>query len=179
MTHLQGNFDGLCGIYSTINAFNQMFRMDGEVKKGLFKTIIKHLGEKKTYDIILNGCNTFRLKKYIIASAVEYIENLSNVKITIDHKLAKSANDIASLKKILFQNFSNQENPCAVILGYNNEQIGENHWTCCIDVSDKRLKLSDSVYRKHIEWSKCSTAKSTALKPFFIDEVILISFIRK
>lgn len=156
----QGYLDGLCGVYSVINATRLLVKNISEEEcMKLFKKCLTHVEQKK------------RLSKAVTTgiSRSELWSILKNV-VMVNYPIVRKSsfhgvNDISEddfFREI--QSFLQEGGRRTVIAGI----IGHNwdHWTVIKSVSPKRVILFDSAMMKTINISRCALKKSSKKKPY-------------
>lgn len=158
----QGSLDGLCGLYSTINAVSSLIALTEDDCTELFRLALEHLDSrtnlKKT---ILEGmrlpmvkeiCNQY---KPLIK---EWGYNLEVCAICAD---AGNITGVASS----IRNWVNGDMQC-VIVGLGGKI---NHWTCITKPFVKAIRFSDSDRIKRLSLYQMTTGKTNNKRQYFID----------
>ncbi len=73
---IQGNLDGLCGVYAVVNAVRNLAptRLNGDEERELFRQLIAKLGEERRLeDALCNGMTVQPLGR-LIDSADEFLQ---------------------------------------------------------------------------------------------------------
>jgi hypothetical protein len=145
----QGNLDGLCGVYSIVNATRKVKgKLATEESKELFLSVISHLQDKKQgLDFLVEGISI-----HDIGTALrEVVEPVHGV------FRSKPYDKFSSLGlKSLWDGMSEflQAPRRAIIIGLGGKY---DHWTVVDSITDKRITLLDSDDSFHINRCACTT----------------------
>lgn len=153
---MQGAHDGLCGIYSIVNASKLLFKLSNDDADDLFRKIVEYLKEEKAFaDIFLKGTSLIRL-----GSIFKHIEDDN---LQIDRSMPFKKKPDASLDEFWnsMKNFL-IESERAIILGLDGVH---DHWTVVQGITDKQIQLLDSADLKFINRSNCTTREPKKNRP--------------
>ena len=149
----QGSLDGLCGVYSIINASKIINDFNDEKCIELFQQIVRFLDNEKCLSkLLINGID--------INIIGQIMNNVSDLKIKKEQpfrgkyetKLGEFWSDI--------QNFL--EKPYrAILIGLGGIH---DHWTVVESISAKQMKLVDSDGLKHLNRKSCTTGEPRGLR---------------
>jgi hypothetical protein len=196
----QGQMDGLCGIYSLVNAISRLTkeRLTEEDRIDLFKELIRSVYKrdnlkrknkpKTPIEFIWDG-TTNREISFLLKKSKEFLKEKN---LNIDWKKPlqgkNKPNNIDQYWKQLqdiFKDYGGQDK-CVAIIDYNwkNNSEEEGHWTCVINVTEKFLSLYDSTFMKYgsnfkkMYKSRCTLGNSTSKRPYrlFSHNVYLLLF---
>jgi hypothetical protein len=145
----QGHLDGLCGVYSIVNATRKAKgKLAHEESKALFLEVIRHLQEKKEgLHFLVEGISI-----HDIGTALRDV-------VAPTHGITRSKpydkNPSLGLN-ILWQTMTEylEEPNRAIIIGLGGKH---DHWTVVDSITDKRLTLLDSDELYHINRCACTT----------------------
>lgn len=158
----QGSLDGLCGLYSTINAVSSLIDLTEDDCTDLFRLALEHLDSrtnlKKT---ILEGMRLPMVKEICnqykpLIKAWGY--NLEACAICAD------AGNIAGVASSI-RNWVNEDMQC-VIVGLGGKI---NHWTCITKPFLKAIKFLDSDGLKILHLCRMTTGKANRNRQYIID----------
>ena len=142
----QGGLDGLCGVYSIINASRIINSFNSKECQELFEEIIKFLdSERNLSKLLISG-----LDINIIGQILNNVKN-----INIKKKMPYKRENKTTLGEFWtgMQNFLEKPNR-AILLGLGGVH---DHWTVVESISEKQIKLFDSDKLKRINRSSCTT----------------------
>jgi hypothetical protein len=155
----QGDLDGLCGIYATVNALkailaNSGVELDCEL---LFNEICVHL-EKRGWlaDVVRNGLNSRKLAQNVIDIARAYVRK--RYQINVKRKSLPRRRMPLNLFWNTISKHVQHSGASSVILGLEGKH---DHWTCIRKITANALHLSDSDGLKRLNRSQCTTARPT------------------
>ncbi len=151
---IQGNLDGLCGVYSIVNSALNLHspNLNKESTKELFRVLcsaLKH--EKKLLDALLDGI-TVRPLGELIDHASDFTDKKYRIRI-----LRRIAFGTASCSLDEFwtkiSNHIEKHGPGSVILSLGGKH---DHWTCVREISASRIDLIDSDGLKFLARKNCT-----------------------
>jgi hypothetical protein len=150
----QGNLDGLCGIYSIINAIRYLCKeFKHEESFALFHFLIgKAAKHGNLNDIITQGLTPKEFKR-LLKSALKWLKREYNIKIKQQRCRHKKSNRFTL--KTAWQDFSSHLSKKTVILiGFTGKH---NHYSVITGITAKTLVTFDSSKMQLIRKSQCST----------------------
>lgn len=151
----QGNLDGLCGVYSIINATGKIIgQLDENEQKEMFRKIISYLYKKysNNLDFLFNdGGITIRDIGSVLKDVIEPRHGIIRKKPHHKSSSLELNNFWDSMTKFL------GEPQRAIILGLARKH---DHWTVVDSITEKRLTLLDSGGLCHINRRVCTTVDS-------------------
>lgn len=179
----QGQFDGLCGLYSIVNAVTLMTEQKVD-QEALMRAMIEYLERKKELGAtFLNGANRFRLVRLMGVARthclLEFGPRLAWAKPLLNDR------DRITGKGLTVDDFwsrmieHHRENgDGSIILGLNGRHV---HWTCVHSISDRSIKTADSGNENHFSIARidrryCTTGKPTWDRPHVLEEAFLLRF---
>lgn len=160
--NIQGNLDGLCGVYAVINATEMLANLDEEEKQNLFTVLLKALAapsntlkidDKRPKELSakvlikrIAGGTFLPAMRCLVNVGVAYCNDelcKNGTKISVNHPKGKNEPaDIRGVWKLLENHFQKYEGySCAAIVGLSN---GSDHWTCITRLTKNTLELKDS-----------------------------------
>lgn len=165
---IQGNLDGLCGVYAVVNSVRNLSpkRLKSVEEKELFRQLIAKLGEEgRLEDALCHGMTVQPLGR-LIDCATEFLE--INWGCTISRRLAFGQAP-ESLQEFWGKISAHVDDhgPGSVILGLGGKY---DHWTCIAKASETALTLIDSdgirrLHRKHCTISAAQRSRHHELWP--------------
>jgi hypothetical protein len=156
----QGYLDGLCGIYSIINATRLIVKdMRKSEAMKLFGKCMRHVEKRRSLGkVSTSGINESDLWS-ILQTCV-----LANYSINIERPFYRDGKISAnSYVKELTEYFGEGGKRTAIILIESREW---EHWTAIRSITMKRIILFDSFMLKTINVAKCVVGKPTEEKPY-------------
>ncbi|HBL54030.1 MAG TPA: hypothetical protein DDZ34_08465 [Syntrophaceae bacterium] len=153
---LQGDYDGLCGLYAALNAANALLRMNEKDREKLFKNMVYLVSKKENFaDTILNGIDADQMEELL-----ELIISYSNEEYgrqLVKESLSTDENNAAGVWRN-FSNFLNvdDEHSRIIVIGLENRC---DHWTCVRKITGRSLHLIDSFGMMRINKSAITTGK--------------------
>ncbi len=162
----QGDLDGLCGVYSAINAVRALCpEIDGDDAGWLFDHLVRHLSDNgnAASGAVANGIGCGDEAR-LLAKAVRYVAEEHDIELGLS-RLPKALRRAADIDR-LWQALAEAVSPtCVAVLGLAGRH---EHWTVAIEVSPQQIRLYDSgeisaLRRRHCTMRK--TASNIRLTP--------------
>lgn len=156
---LQGKLDSLCGLYSIINALNNMLPsnlVNDDIRKELFRIGINHLDEKegRLKDSLLIGMQSDILQTLINAYK-PYIEETFGYILTTQLITKDDANITGVLNNISLH-LEEEKSAVIVLLGGKYD-----HWSMIIRATEQTWHMTDSDEIKEIYKKDLTTSSET------------------
>jgi len=150
----QGDLDGLCGVYSVLNALKSLgYRENLEGWQVILAEIFEYLHEnKKSTFFFIEGINTPDISRVL-----KHIACI-NHSITYSKPFHNRLVSLAELWETLQSHFES-DNKRSAILCIEGQYYS--HWTVVASISEKRLTLFDSDRIKWINRCQCTTSELT------------------
>ena len=143
--YLQGRLDGMCGIYSTINAFRTACAKAGYRSqiawRDVFQGILARLELRwKLHDLVPHGLTSYQ-HSLCVHYVRTYLRRFHKIQTTIEWPLRdrKRVSMLTELKR-LGKHLDTEH--ATAILGYGGQKV--EHWTTIVAVMESRLLLADS-----------------------------------
>lgn len=159
----QGSLDGLCGLYSIINAIKLMHGGQRIPSKSIFKDSLRQLAEAHVLaDIVVNGMQRITLSGVLKVAAQ---------RVTLSRSWpfhGKKRPTLAEVWSALEAHVCEEEGRVAIIV-FGGERWG--HWTVVRAVTPRKLVLFDSRGRSHLNRAICTTGEPTKTRPVTIEAV--------
>lgn len=163
----QGYLDGLCGLYSAVNAISSILELEHEDCRKLFTIGLDHIDSHTNLKkVILDGMS-IKMVTGVLSSYKPQIRDWG-WKLTISH-FATDCYRITDLANHM-RRWLTEENQC-IIVGLSGRI---DHWTCIFKTFNKIIKFIDSADLKQIHIQKITTGKGTREKIYTVskDEVL-------
>ncbi len=159
----QGYLDGLCGVYSVINATRLIFKgMSEEECMKLFGACMRHIETRKS----LGKVSTGGVGKEDIWSILRKVV-MQKYEIHVKRPFAKNGNHSTRDYFNVLHDYFNKGNKRAAIIGVLSDDW--DHWTVIRSLSPKRIILFDSSMMKSININRCTIRKANKRKPYLIN----------
>ena len=154
---LQGALDGLCAVYSIVNAARIIADIDEEEAKELFKKILIYLEKSDDLSRILTegiGLNTIG----------GILRDVVNARIRSRLMPFKHSPE-TSLDEFWYKmmDFLDGEPKRAVLICISGPMW--DHWSIVHSISEKQIYFFDSHKLKRLNRSRCTTTRSKASRP--------------
>lgn len=153
---MQGNLDGLCGVYSVINAVAHTApkKLTDADTREIFRTLLSVLSENgKLEEALIDGLKMRLLSRLIDSASILLFAKYG---YQIKRKLAFSAEPVElSEFWTRVQQHIEAYGTGTVILGMSGKH---DHWTCVSSFSDDRANLIDSDGLRWLLRKNCTTS---------------------
>ena len=154
----QGDLDGLCGIYSTVNSVRALCpEIDTDDASFLFDHLIQQLPKAGANApvAIANGIGTGELGR-LIARAVRYVAAEHDIGLAVA-RLPKALRRTADIKR-LWSALADAVSPtCVAVIGLTGKR---HHWTVVAHVTPHQIHLYDSGEMSLLRRRHCTLRKS-------------------
>lgn len=171
--HQQGSLDGLCGVYSIVNAVSACrATKTNQETKNHFEIIINYLNEKNILKDVMIGGMSSRLLNTLLKVTID-----SGIKVAYSQDFKKSKNiSLNNFWEYAFKYMAESPDR-TIIIGIDREEYG--HWTVIVSISPKRITLYDSNGLHHINRSNATISiynkkRKVTITPtvcFFIEKI--------
>ena len=165
----QGDLDGLCGVYSVVNACRRLVpEIDSDGASWLFSRLMRSLrkvGANPSHAIVTGVGRSAVIA--LLHQAIAAIEGKYDVKLAV-RRLPRAQRQIKRLDElwaVLARTISSGK---VAILGLGGNT---SHWTVAVTVTAKQIRLFDSSRMKVLRRADCSiaeTSKRTAIPPSYV-----------
>lgn len=159
----QGYLDGLCGVYSLINAMRIVLNLSPKESAQLFKRIIKCMEERKRISsFVVNGLCPVDIQ-YTLRNIIE-----PKYPIIWSRPYLRRRNlQIKSYWQELLA-FLGEDDHRAVIMTVHVDQYS--HWSVVHSISPKQLRFFDSAaLAQRVNRSRCAIRRSTVKRPYALE----------
>ena len=153
----QGALDGLCAVYSIVNATRIVSGIGEEEAKDLFKQIIRYLESNKDLGkILIEGIDLLTIGGILGEVVGDRIKNrYMPFKQNPDTPLDEFWNEMMS--------FLSSGDRRAILIGVGGPMW--DHWSIVESITDKQIRFFDSYRLKRLNRSRCATMRSTSSRP--------------
>ena len=156
----QGGLDGLCAVYSIVNAARIVSGLHKEAARDLFQEILTYLDEKSDLPKILVSGIGLKTIGSILGDVVgERIPNRS-----MPFKRAPVV-PLDSFWSEMMEFLSGGERR-AILIGIGGPFW--DHWSIVDSITEKQVRFFDSFKLKKLNRSRCAIKKSTATRPHLL-----------
>jgi len=158
--YIQGYLDGLCGVYSLINAMRIVLNLSQKESAELFKRIIKCMEERRRISsFVVNGLCPVDIQ-YALRMVIE-----PKYPITWSRPYLRRRNlKINSYWQEMLE-FINEDDHRAVIMTIHIKQWC--HWSVVHGISERQLRFFDSAaLAKRVNRNRCAIRRSTTKRPY-------------
>lgn len=154
----QGELDGLCGVYSTINAVRTLCpEIDKTAAVYLFETLVYALPDAgiDTTSALVSGIGRSALA-LIIKSAIAHIRSEHDIELMVRRlpQDLRRSGDLHGLWTWLAERVSPER---VAILGLGGR---ESHWTVAVEVTRHQIKLLDSGSMGVLRRKQCTVGRA-------------------
>ena len=159
--YIQGTLDGLCAVYSIVNASRIISDIGDQESKSLFKEILTYLeeSEEDIRRVLTEGIG--------LTTVGGILRNVAQGKIR-DRAMPFKHRPDASLDEFWkeMMSFLNGGGNRAILIGLGGHMW--DHWSIVHAITDKRIYFFDSHNLKSLHRSRCSTTTATASRPHLL-----------
>ena len=158
--YLQGALDGLCAIYSIVNAARIIADISEEESKTLFKRILVYLETGKDLSRVLGegiGLNT-------VGSILRDVANgrIPERNMPFKHRPDTSLDEFWTEMMSFLDGGSKR----AILIGVGGRMW--DHWSIVHAISDRQVYFFDSHKLKSLKRSRCTTVRPTTARPHLL-----------
>jgi len=158
--YIQGALDGLCAIYSIVNAARIISDIGEEESKKLFKQILVYLENSENLSRVLTegiGLNTVGSILRDVANGKMHDRNMP-----FKHRPETSLDEFWS-EMLAFLGGGSKR---AILIGLGGRMW--DHWSIVHAISDRQIYFFDSYKLKTLTRSRCTTIRPTAARPHLL-----------
>jgi hypothetical protein len=166
----QGDLDGLCGIYSVVNALRHLLQLNKEQSQELVERLVKALVQdsRRPHKLLVEGILFKRLKQ-LAASASRC--RLADRDLSFQVRTLRLRREERTIAR-LWATLDREVGPaCVAIIGITG---ADDHWCVVYRVTPKTLRLLDSSGRSCIRRSRCTVRTVRTRYCLELGEVLLI-----
>jgi hypothetical protein len=156
----QGALDGLCAVYSIVNATRIVSGIGDEEAKELFRDIILYLETKKDLaKILIEGIDLLTIGGILGDVVGNRIENRSMpFKQRPETPLDEFWTEMMG--------FINGGGKRAILIGVGGPMW--DHWSIVESITEKQIRFFDSYKLKRLNRNRCGTIRSTSSRPHLL-----------
>lgn len=158
--YIQGALDGLCAIYSIVNAARIISNIGEEESKNLFRQILVFLEKSEDLSRVLTegiGLTTIGGILRDVANG-----NIRDRNMPFKHRPETSLDEFWS-EMISFLSGGSKR---AILIGLGGRMW--DHWSIVHEISDRQIYFFDSYRLKNLNRSHCTTTRPTAVRPHLL-----------
>lgn len=155
--YLQGALDGLCAVYSIVNATRIIAEIDEEEAKELFKSILIYLEKSDDLSRILTEGISLNTIGGIMRDVVNH--RIRNRWMPFKHSPETSLDEF--WYRMMY--FLDGELNRAILICISGPMW--DHWSIVHSISERQIYFFDSHKLKRLNRSRCTTIRSTAARP--------------
>lgn len=155
--YLQGALDGLCAVYSIVNATRIIADIDEEEAKELFKNILVYLEKSDDLSRILTEGISLNTIGGIMRDVVNH--RIRKRWMPFKHSPETSLDEF--WYRMMY--FLDGEFNRAILICISGPMW--DHWSIVHSISERQIYFFDSHKLKRLNRSRCTTIRSTAARP--------------
>jgi len=149
--------DGLCGIYSILNAISNLYGSSfiEERRKNLFKALLSEIPAEKLIDAFVDGVSINILRSLLKkAQSLVAEHNLDG----FEYKAAFHRKDVelTELWESIVKHMSGGDHR-STIISLQSPSNNIDHWTCVKSITENSMSLSDSSNLKRLVRQYCKS----------------------
>jgi len=165
---LQGNLDGLCGLYAIVNALRTVVGtrdLDEACERDLFRHLTSELVARTKptrrdatalVEAICCGVDEDFVEA-LIGSSLGFLKAELNIVVRCETAFRKPTTELDLYwQKLVEHSRATQSSAILLLLGGHHD-----HWTCAYDVSDKRINFIDSDRLRFLNRASCTVSSVT------------------
>ncbi|MFH1351790.1 MAG: hypothetical protein ABII26_12780 [Pseudomonadota bacterium] len=158
--YLQGALDGLCAVYSIVNATRIINGIGEEGSKDLFHRIILYLDEKRGLSqTLISGIGLTTIGGIFSEVVGDKIKNRS---MPFKHYPDTPLDEFWQA----IMDFIQEEKKRAILIGLGGPMW--DHWSIVESITEKQIRFFDSHKLRRLNRSRCSTIRSTSSRPHLL-----------
>jgi hypothetical protein len=153
----QGDLDGLCGVYSIVNAARVVARLGPEESAQLFERLVRQVG---TAARVAKGVGRGLMDRLLREAAGDVLTCRTPFRRARQVPLQLFWSEVGSFLA------QPPGRAGAVILCLDTP--GWSHWTTVVALTERQARLVDSDGRRALDRRRCTTGRMTAARPYAI-----------
>jgi hypothetical protein len=158
--YLQGALDGLCAIYSIVNAARIISDIDEEDSKEMFRQILAYLERTRDLSRVLSEGIGLNAIGSILRDVVNH--HIPSRGMPFKHRPETSLDEFWSEMMA----FLDGNTKAAILIGLGGRMW--DHWSIVHAISDRQIYFFDSYKLKNLKRCRCTTTRSTAARPHML-----------
>jgi len=155
--YLQGALDGLCAVYSIVNATRIIAEIDEEEAKKLFRRILVYLERTNDLSLILTEGVVLNTIGGILRDVVNH--RIRNRWMPFKHSPETSLDEFWHAMMAFLD-----EAPRRAVLICVSGPMWD-HWSIVHSITERQIYFFDSHRLKRLNRSRCTTTRSTSSRP--------------
>jgi hypothetical protein len=155
--YMQGALDGLCAIYSIVNATRIISGIDEEEARALFRRIMVYLEKRSQLRAVLTDGIGLTTIGGILRDVVG--DRIRQRSMPFKHRPDAPLDEFWS--EML--NFLDGETKRAILVGLGGQRW--DHWSIVHAISERQIHFFDSYKLRRLNRNRCTTTRSTSLRP--------------
>lgn len=156
----QGALDGLCAVYSIVNATRLVSGIGDEDAKELFKEIVRYLETRKDLGkILIEGIDLLTIGGILGEVVGDKIKNRSMP----FKQNPETPLDVFWTEMMSFINGGGKR---AILIGVGGPMW--DHWSIVESITEKQIRFFDSYKLKRLNRNRCGTTRSTSSRPHLL-----------
>jgi len=156
----QGALDGLCAVYSIVNAARIISSLSDDDSRELFKEIISYL--EKSHDlaqILTSGIGLNTIGAILNEVTATHIKHRS---MPFKHYPETPLDEFWTE----MMKFINGSNGRVILIGLGGRLW--DHWSLVETITEKQIRFFDSLKLKRLNRSRCATIRPTSSRPHLL-----------
>jgi len=155
--YIQGALDGLCAIYSIVNATRIITRIPDEEARDLFQQILVYLEENHHLRRILTEGMGLPTIGGVLRDVVG--DRIAHRHMPFKHHPDTSLDEFWSTMMQFLENGHQR----AILIGIGGPFW--DHWSIVHSITDRQIRFFDSHRLKQLNRNRCTTTRSTSSRP--------------
>jgi hypothetical protein len=155
--YFQGALDGLCAIYSIVNATRIVAGIHEEEARDLFKRIIVHLEQTSDLSKVLTDGIGLMMIGGILRDIVG--DKIQHRSMPFKHGPETPLDEFW----LAMTKFLKEGTRRAILIGLGGPAW--DHWTIIHSISEKQIRFFDSHKLRRLDRNRCTTTRSTTSRP--------------
>jgi hypothetical protein len=158
--YMQGALDGLCAVYSIVNATRIIAGLEEEESRELFKEIILHLEKSKDLpEILISGIGLTTIGGILNDVVGDRIRQRT---MPFKHHPDTTLDEFWNT----MMRFLHRGKRRAILIGLGGPLW--DHWSIVESISEKQIRFFDSHQLKRLNRSRCTTIRATSRRPHLL-----------
>jgi len=155
--YMQGALDGLCAIYSIVNAARIINRIPDEEARDLFQQILVYLEQNhQLWRILTEGIGLTTIGG-VLRNVVG--ERIAHRHMPYKHHPETKLDEFWSAMMQFLENGQQR----AILIGIGGPFW--DHWSIVHSITDRQIRFFDSHKLKQLNRNRCTTTRSTSSRP--------------
>jgi hypothetical protein len=165
----QGDFDGLCGVYSILNSVNKIYGLDKPELEKLFKKLLgalqKRYDKKPFASLLIDGTKAPDIRHLLLVTQ-KHLKAMGYEPFEI-YRLYYQIKNKRTAWNILSEFHNDNEHPNnAIILGLDGRF---SHWSCIEKMTESTITCRDSAHIKRINKTTITTKAKPTNREYVLD----------